>query len=213
MNIPPLVCIHRNVRLYIQPLTILFWIYFRFIGKWDTSIDEDCSSSAAVLLDHHHELMNMGFLGYLVAWLHLLNRNVNILLSNTINDYLHSFEPIVNKGFVLFNDVLGLLLMKIVYRNLHLLYTFQVIKWKDETIQMMFEFAKRHFSFVKEELLKEERKMEKDLKISLWGERQEVTKTLPESGRDPQTCLEVIFYYFLLIYFNAINSSHRFNSI
>jgi capsule polysaccharide export protein KpsC/LpsZ len=95
------------------------------------------------------------------------------------------------------------------------MYTFQVSEWKDEIIQAMFEFAKRHISFVKEELLKEERKMEEDLKISLWGERKEVTKTLPKSGRDPHTCLEVMFQSCnsFHLYTDVINSCRCINKV
>jgi hypothetical protein len=64
-------------------------------------------------------------------------------------------------------------------------------EFKNDTVELLFAFAKNHISAVRNGLLKEEEKMENALKNSLWKHRQNVTKILPKDGKNIEVLLQV----------------------
>jgi glutamate/tyrosine decarboxylase-like PLP-dependent enzyme len=100
------------------------------------------------------------------------------------------FHEMLSFLFLFLNDIMGIFLIHSLIQFMQTLRRTSIIELKDDFVQKSFELAKEYVPMVKRELIKEEAKLEADLKKKMWKNRTIVTKILPKEGANSELVLE-----------------------
>lgn len=100
------------------------------------------------------------------------------------------FHEILSCFFLFVNDWMGILLIHSLIQCMQRLRRTSIMELRDGFIQKSFELAKEYVPVVKRELMKEEAKLEADLKMKMWKDRTNVIKVLPKEGTNSDLVLD-----------------------
>lgn len=193
--IPPLAVIIRQVRPFAKYTMILLWLYIRILVPGDNQI-----SSASRYQDAQHTQYNNcssfleesfrdhGFLQYIFISLIKMESFILLQIRRRHYDSLFTILRIVLR---IISDWLGILFLQFLLSTWNGFHHSSFQELREEFTQYLFDIAKENISSVKRELIKEEMKMETFLSESLKDKTWNITRTLPQMGRDKEDILTV----------------------
>lgn len=200
---PSTIVLMRTLRPYFKVFTALAWIYIRLIRQDSkeefclllesddrnantTSFDSGADNHA---MECQRPMFSRGLFDHIQnAFTALTMASTHYISKQTGSTFLHRFASTL---CLYTNDFLGMILIIALLQTIQKMQNYSLTELKEQSIQSVFDFAKVNISFVRKELIKEEVKMEKSLKESLWKGRKQVTRVLPKRGIDVVSVLAV----------------------
>ena len=192
---PNLVSLVRTIRPYIKILVGVIWFMVRFVPHPMVSFSQKMvdvwkdDSSHMIFIDaaffsfHKTGLLDVCYRLYFNLQSHLLMRVTKMTDASIVHEILSFF-------FLVLNDLLGIFLIHALIQSVQNLRRTSINEIKDDFIQKSFELAKEYVPMVKRELMKEEAKLEADLKKKMWKNRTDATKVLPKEGINTDLVLD-----------------------
>lgn len=215
--IPTFVSIQRFLRPYVKFLVFWLWIYVRVIlphvpashflwnNRQDDTLSHDSiynnrtANTQPMFRDADHRTVvyihEASSYFHQMGLLDILHRMYTLVQSHILKEVTKmtdssAYHVILSTFFLYMNDFMGLLLLLSIASFLQSIRRMSWVEWKEDVVQILFDWAKVHIPMVKRELLKEEAKLEADLKKSMWKGRKTIRRMLPKEGVSPNTILE-----------------------
>lgn len=196
--IPPLTVLLRTFRPVVKVFVAIIWIHIRLIRPVPTTTKEDIclasnsDSDIGVSTQCEGDILPKVVVGLLDIVQKLIT-SLAIAFQSFIFKHSGSlsFIRLASTLCLFINDFLGIILIAAFFRFTQKAFRYSLTEMKDQTIQTTFDLAKEYLPFVRNELLKEEAKMEISLKGSMWKDRKQVIKNLPKEGMAINSLIEV----------------------